>query len=278
LSLFVTTRLGGSFHFVRGGIAMMPVFRAAALTFAAALVPLPCLAQNAPSKPLRHLVYGFHWGTVTDMYEHNSGFGSVQGNNGIQMSTSGTGLTNYSNHAGDEGTITVDVMEEQPDKGLVVSVSEEARDNRSAKAATCVVYGNGNTICDPSMKVNPEEYSLVRFLGVNFVDSALIDAKSHWQFSSMGPNFSATSDYTITHNVSGAMTISEQRSITFTGSRHGSAVVVSTIGYDVNRTVPTALDELTTERVEAGIDYQNIRTQMQAKLQSDSLAVASQKP
>ena len=249
----------------------MRILSVAVLAVATFSVPITSAAQSS-EKPLRHLVFGFQWGTTSTITEHNSGFGTIMNpNTGQPETTSGTGITNYRNHAGDEGTISIDVMREQPDRGLVVAVSEDARDNRSAKPATCVVYGSGSIICDPALKVNPEEYSAVRFLGANFVDPALIDAKQHWQIGSYGPDFSATSDYTIGHNNGGVMTITESRNITFTGARHGSAVVDATIGYDFNRTVPMSLDELTMERVQNGHDYTTVRTLVHLTLQSDSL-------
>jgi len=64
----------------------------------------------------------------------------------------GSGTSNFSGGAGDQGTIAVDVIREQPDHGLVVSVSENAQHDRSAPAATCVVYRQHTAICDPTRK------------------------------------------------------------------------------------------------------------------------------
>lgn len=201
-----------------------------AVALAATLSPI---AASADAAPVRHLVYSFTWGTQSDLEVRNSGVG-----------TAGSGVSDFNARNGDQGSITVDVMREQPDKGLLVVVSEQAQKTRSSVPAKCVVYGTTAVICDPSITVNPEEMTVVRFLGSNFVDPAIIDAKQHWQISdSSGSAYSVKSDYTISKNVAGVMTIDEKREIKQMQPSEVTTEVNSTIGYDFNRTVPTSVDE-----------------------------------
>jgi hypothetical protein len=235
----------------------------------AGLVTGPALSQTAPG-PLRHLVYSFNYGATRNLTAHNSGFNDGAGG------SIGNGIDSYTDRASTTGTIIVDVIREQPDKGLVLDVSETGNNPaRNAKPATCVVYGSGNIICDPSATVNPEEYTVVRLLGENFVDPALIDAQHHWRFSSSGPQYEASSDYTIVKNDGGIMQINETRKVTYVGSRAGSAEVTNTIGYDFTRQIPLWIDEVTTDHPQASEAEIDNRVTVSAKLQSDSMAAAA---
>jgi hypothetical protein len=232
------------------------------------------LADTSPSAPMRHLVYSFSYGATSSMTVHNSGFAN-DGNGG----GSGSGVETARGHEGANGKLVVDVLREQPDKGLVVTVAESSDNNeRSTKPATCVVYGTGSMICDPNATVNTEALALLRLLGSNFVDPALVDAKQHWHLASDGVGYSAVSDYTIASNKDGVMSIKEDRQLTYTGSRRGTAQATATIGYDFNRSLPTSLSELTTGREQRGNDYTDVKTSIDATLVSDSMAAAGATP
>ncbi|HTU70809.1 MAG TPA: hypothetical protein VMF11_10880 [Candidatus Baltobacteraceae bacterium] len=243
----------------------------AALALAVSLCA-PAAAQTSAA-PQRHLVYSFTYGATTDVTIHDSGFN----NNGTNAAGGGNGMEDYTDRAGDTGTITVDVMREEQDTGLVLTVSETGSNPaRSAKPATCVVYGTGSVICDPNATVNPEEYSVIRLLGAHFVNPSLLDSKLHWQISSQGPQFSATSDYTIVKNDGGLMQIDESRKLTYQGSRTGSADVTNTIGYDFNRQIPTSLDEITSDHgAHPGPNEIDTTVTVDAKLITDSMASAT---
>lgn len=229
----------------------------------ALLVPLDVLAQGA--KPQRHLVYTFTWGTTTDLQMQSSGMTEGGG-------TSGSGMSDFGGGAQDKGTITVDVMREQPDRGLVISISEQAQGSRSAAPTTCVVFGNTNVICDPNGKMNVEELALVRLLGPTFIDPTQIDSKQHWHVQENAPDFTTASDFTISQNAGGILKIVETRTVSGTGVRPYTRQVTATIAYDVSRTLPTSLAEDSTERSERANQYQAITSQTTLRLQSDSLA------
>ena len=112
------------------------------------VLPLTAAAQT---QPLRRLVYTFTWGTSSDLQMQNSGMTESGG-------TNGSGTSDFSGGAQDRGTISVNVIREQSDRGLVISVSEQAQGQRSALPVTCVVFGNTNMLCDPNGKVNAEEW------------------------------------------------------------------------------------------------------------------------
>jgi len=228
----------------------------AALAFTAIA---PALADTAP---VRHLVYSFTYDSRQNASARDQ----------TAIST-GSGISHYQGALGDKGTMTVDVISEQADKGLVVSISEQGENTRRAPPATCVVYGNTSVICDPNKTVNPEEYTLLRFLASNFVDPNQVDAKQHWSVTQSSGGMDVRSDYTIETNSGGIMTIGEKRSIAQEAHRSTTTDIQTKIGYDFNRLLPTSVDEYVTQRSDAGA--QGISTtiyQTTLKLVSDSMA------
>lgn len=231
------------------------------------VLPVSTLAQTV--KPVRHLVYAFTWGATTDLEMNTAGFAD----DGDNMRSNGapSGMSDSTAETDDKGTITVDVIGERPDRGLVVSVSEQAQGRRSAPAATCVVFGNTNMICDRNARVNPEELELVRLLGPTFIDPAQIDPKQHWQVRQNNPDYSSVSDFTIASNANGVLKVTESRTVTAATARPFTRTVTATIGYDINKTVPTSVTEDTTERSEGTSQYQTIKSQTTLQLETDSL-------
>ncbi|MBV8373291.1 MAG: hypothetical protein JOY69_08510 [Candidatus Eremiobacteraeota bacterium] len=226
-------------------------------------------AQSAAPSP-RHVVYGFTYGTQSDLQVHSSGVDSAPG-----ASNNGSGISDFTGGLGDQGTITVDLLSQQPDKSLIIKVSEQAQKTRSAAAATCVVYPTTGVICDPNATVNPEEMTLIRFLAPTFVDPTSIDAKQHWSVRNETPQYSLTADYSIAKNAAGIMTIDEQREIK---EQQPSATtnVSTTIGYDFNRTIPLSINEYSIERSTNGTaGYQTVKTQTVLQLTSDSRAASN---
>jgi hypothetical protein len=243
-----------------------------------ALSALVAVTAGSPpaATPLRHLVYTFTWGTSNNTEVHTSGMGDgSMGSTGTTAgaptsSGSASGMSSFNASVNDKGTITVDVLREQPnDRGLVVTVSEQAQDSRSAVGATCVVFGNTDVICDPNAKITYEELTLLRFLGSNFVDPNQLDAKQHWKVGESNGTYSVSADYTIASNAKGVMKISEDRIVSPTKSE--TSTVNSTIGYDFNRQIPTAITEYAIERRERGEQYTTTKTETVLSLQTDSM-------
>lgn len=232
----------------------------AALFAAAVFVPQPLLAQSAGAPtPERRLVYSF-------------GF-DVKQNGEVTNDPGSTGAQNFSGATNDMGTISVDIMSQQPDGGLFVMVSEAAQGSRKAGPAACIVYPNTDVHCDPGKTVNNEEYAAVRYLSQKFVDPNQFDAKQHWQVKeSSGPS-TMSADFAVMSNNNGMMQIQENQDTKMTGAGAYESTVQSKIGYDFNRAVPDSIDEYVIQRQYGGIQATSEATfQTTLKLQSDSMA------
>jgi hypothetical protein len=241
--------------------------RAAAATAGASAAPT---AAPAASGPIRHLVYSFTYGSQQSITARDSANPAEDPN---FNPGGGSGASHYSGSLGDIGTMTVNVLREQPDKGLVLTISEQGENIRKAPAATCVVYGNTEVICDPNKTVFPEEYTLLRFLGSNFVDPNNLDAQKQWSLEQTGAGMDIKSDYTILNDVNGLMSISETRKISQPGKENVTTNVESKIGYDFNRLVPTSVNEYVTRRTDNGVQGTSVTIyQTQLKLVTDSMA------
>ncbi len=217
------------------------------------------LAAAADTPPLRHLVYAFSYQSrQRGLKTNDPGEGSGSGYNG---------------NLDDKGTITVDVLREAQDRGLVVVVSEQADYVRSAAPATCAVYGNTTVICDQSKTVNSEEYTLLRFLGANFIDPSHVDDKQHWSIAQSSGATRLSADYTIKTNDGGVMTIEETRHTEDTTIGATTTSVETKVDYNYNRLLPTSIDEYTTEQQNIGVKA-NAETIYQTTLNlvSDSMA------
>ncbi len=227
--------------------------------FADGTAATPAAPAATSSKPLRHLVYSFNF----DVNQQ----GEVTNDPGT------SGARNYTAAINDTGTITVDVMKEAPDHGLVVVVSEQANKTRSAQPAECAVYGNTNVLCDPNKTVNNEEYTILRFLAQNFVDPNNIDSNKEWKITHSDATMDLNSTYTIQSNNGGIMAISENRNLTQHGAGTVTSTVQSKIDYDFNRALPVSVDEYTIVRQYGGIQSTSTATyQTTLKLVSDSMA------
>jgi hypothetical protein len=253
---------------------MQTILFVAMLCSASMFFPATALAvQNTPpSAPLRHLVYSFTYGAQGDLTVHSEqGAGyPVPGGE----STSGSGIVqDYNGAMHDQGTITVDIVREQADTGLVVTISEQARDYRKADPATCVVYGTTDMICDPNKTINSEELTLLRFLGRNFIDPAKIDAKGHWQYEESNGAVATTASYTLAPGKNGIFSIQETRVVKSLGGRPATTDVTASITYDMNRQIPTTIQEYAVRR-DSSSTAGSMKTTVQTTLNlvSDSMA------
>lgn len=174
-------------------------------------------------------------------------------NGNMAGGTANNGQAQYTGALTDKGTMTVEVIRQQPDGALVVMISEQGENIRRAPAAECVVYGNTNVICDPNKTVYTEEYTLLRFLGGNFVDPNALDAQRHWQIVQNTPTLNVKADYTISGNNNGIMQIGETRSLRDPKGGSLTSDIQSKIGYDFKRSVPLTVDEYVTQRHDNGV-------------------------
>src|SRR5580704_4315371 len=183
----------------------------------AAILSAP-IASRADST-MGQLVYAFTYSANQSIAARDTANGAedyASTQNGPEA-TQSNGICHYGGSLNDKGTMTVQLIHQQPDGALVVMISEQGQDVRRAPPAECVVYGNTHVICDPNKTVYTEEYTLLRFLGGNFVDPSSIDAKRHWQVVQDSPTMKVTADYVIGPTTSSDVQISETRKITTAG-------------------------------------------------------------
>lgn len=164
-----------------------------------------------------------------------------------------TGISDYGGSLSDKGTMTVQLLAKQQDGGLIVTISENGENTRRARAATCVVYGNTKVICDPNKTVYTEEYTLLRFLGQNFIDASNLDAHRHWQIVQDSPTMNVSADYTLGPTTSTDVSVNETRKIRQSGGGSLTTDGQTKIGYDMSRNLPTAVDEYVTQRHDNGV-------------------------
>jgi hypothetical protein len=224
-------------------------------------------------KPIRHLVYNFDVSISTDHTQHVSGIGSSPGGGGPSNPGASSGVVDNVGGTSDQGTIAVDVLQVQPDTGLVVQISEQARNNRDAVPTMCVVYGNSAVICDQTHgQLNEEESSLLRFLGRNFVNPATIDSHDHWRYSASDSQSQETSDFTLGKAVGDSVPVVFQRVLKVSGVNGFNATTDGTLTYNRKMSVPVQIKEDTTTRKQSGAgDYDTTRAQLTLTLQNDSL-------
>jgi hypothetical protein len=200
------------------------------------------------------LVYAFTYSSNQNVEARDSSQqAEATDSSGRPVAGGSGGMSHYHGNLNDKGTITVEIVRQQSDGGLVVSISEQGESVHRAPPATCVVYGNTNVICDPNKTVYSEEYTLLRFLGANFVDPSQLDTNRHWSITHNSSDESMTSDYTIDSNNGGMMHIGEKRTIKETGAGHLTSDVRANVGYDFSKAIPTSIDEYVTQHVDSGL-------------------------
>jgi hypothetical protein len=201
------------------------------------------------------LVYHFSYSASQNITARDSA-DNAETINPLTATLTGTnnGISHYGGTLTDKGTITVDVVKKQPDGAMVVMISEQGENVRRAPPAECVVYGNTHVICDPNKTVYTEEYTLLRFLGQNFVQPSQLDASKHWTIvQNSGDGMAVNADYAINSNNNGMMQIGEKRTVKDTGAGHLTTNIETKIGYDYSRLVPTSVDEYAQQFTDAGI-------------------------
>ncbi|HEX3670726.1 MAG TPA: hypothetical protein VHT92_03380 [Candidatus Cybelea sp.] len=228
----------------------------------------------------RTLVYSFTFDVeqTGDITNDQTGVAATTSGGADGRATGGSSGT-YSGNLNDSGQMTVIIQREQADRGLVLTIAEHGSNGRNTGAAMCVVYGNTNIICDPNATVTSEEYTLLRFLGSNFINPSEIDENSHWKIQTSDSTVSTVADYHIASNANGVMQITETREVTQHGPGERRTNIQTKIGYDFNKVVPTSIEEYNVDRMYGGAEANSTSTfQTTLKLVSDSMASSMAKP
>ena len=196
------------------------------------------------------LVYAFTYSQSQDVYARDSQNPAEAIDPGDRL---GSGTSHYHGALSDKGTMTLQLLHQQPDGALVLMISEQGENTRRAPPAECVAYADTNVICDPNKTVNTEEYTLLRFFGRNFVDPSRLDAKNHWAIKEDGGGLDVHADYVVNSTPDGKMQITETRVLRSAGSGSLTTDVQTTIGYDFTQSLPTSIDEYVTQRRDNGV-------------------------
>ena len=248
------------------------------LTIAALIASLwmaPSIARADTA--MGQLVYNFTYSAKQNIAARDSTDSAesyVNGSGGgTALAPGGNGISQYGGTLTDKGTMTVQIIKKQADGALVVMISEQGEQLRRASPAECVVYGNTHVICDPNKTVYTEEYTLLRFLGGNFVDPSQLDANRHWVVTQDNGLDNVHADYTINSNDNGMMSIGEKRSVKEYGVGHLTTNVETKIQYNFKQSIPTSVDEYADQYTDSGLKGTS-RTIYQTTLSlvSDSLA------
>ncbi len=221
---------------------------------------------TAQSKAQRHLVYDFSVGVTNDTHDTNMSTRSTGLGNG--GSVHGTGDTQYGGNASDKGEITVDVMGLQSDGGLVTTVSESARTNRSSPPTSCVAYANTYVACAQG-QVNPEEMAVLRTMNPKFFDTSNGNPKAHWHFGDAGGPVSI--DFTAAKRSDGLLDVTSDRQENSSGAHSVKATTSAKYIYDATGLVAKTLTEYQTIREQDGPgQYTNLTVQTNAQLVTDT--------
>jgi len=197
-----------------------------------------------------NLIYSFSYSSLQDVYARDSQNPAEAIDPADRM---GSGASHYHGSLNDRGTMTVQLLRLQSDGGLVLTISEQAENTRKAPPAECVVYGNTFVLCDPNKTVYQEEYTLLRFLGRDFVDPNRLDAGRHWAISRNGADQDIHADYVINSSDNGKMQITETRTIRPPGGGSLTTDIHTKIVYDVAESLPASIDEYVTQRQDNGV-------------------------
>jgi hypothetical protein len=256
-----------------------------AAALVAVLFGFPNLTRAAASSG--ELIYNFTYSATQDVTARDAasdvepsaaGGNAPSGINNAQTpmvnGNSVSGMSNYGGTLTDKGTITVDIVKKQPDGTMAVMISEQGENVRRAPPAECVVGDDTHVICDPNKTVYTEEYTILRFLGANFVDPKELDASKHWSIAQIsGDGTDVHADYSINRNNSGMMQIGEKRTVKELGAGHLTTNIEANIGYDLSRLVPTSVQEYATQHADAGLKGNSSTTyQTTLNLVSDTAA------
>ena len=196
------------------------------------------------------LVYAFSYSQAQDVYGRDSQNPAEAIDPGDRL---GSGTSHYHGALNDKGTMTLQLLHQQPDGAVVLTISEQGENVRRAPPAECVVYANTNVICDPNKTVYPEEYTLLRFFGRNFVDPSRLDANNHWAIKEDGGGLEVHADYVVTSTSDGKMQITETRAIRKAAAGSLTTNIQTKIGYDFTQSLPTSIDEYVTQRRDNGV-------------------------
>lgn len=253
----------------------VPAFEKCIACLSAAVFALECTttAHADPGTPPRELVYSYTFQSErTDEAERALGLDKMDpGPGGTFMYRRRAGHVNFPSLGTEaskprSGILKIDVLRQEPDGGVVLSVNEDP--SNASSAVTCVAFDDTGVVCDPNREIGPEVPPIVSLFGKNFVDPARLDADRHWRVSPPSSD-ETTADYRIRKAQGSLLDIEETGVLAKKGSQSKTTIDAS-IEYDVARSIPISVEESTVRRSQQGIISQTFATRASFTLQSDS--------
>lgn len=221
---------------------------------------------------IRHTTYTFGITVTTTDTRHTSGIGRDAPISGQSVSSSSES---------DEGTITADVVGLRPDTGIVVRVKEDRKKLSAVPSADCIVWGVGTVVCQPGAEVTTEERALLRYLGRNFINSAMIDVHGNWKMAVNSKDYQESTSYSIAEPQSEPLEITFQRVSKSGGPQGFNATTDGKLLYNADLTIPLTLHEdtlLRTHLIDGDVvqgGYEEVRTAINLQLADDSMGAAA---
>lgn len=144
---------------------------------------------------------------------------------------------------GYDGTIQVNVLATGPQKTLLLRMEQRVPlyHRFEVAPADCVVFPDGHIDFDQkNSQLSTPELTLARFLARDFINPDLIDSHNHWNSELKSSALDIATDFTITKNENGILSIDELRELkNTTGRTHTTGQIV----YDMNHTIPISIHE-----------------------------------
>jgi hypothetical protein len=222
--------------------------------------PAAGAAPVLPDKPLRHLEYTFAVDYQGLGEDHQSDIGG-----------GGSGVSDTSGAAGRQGTLDVDVLAVAKDGGMVVRMAEWLQNQPKPKQSyICAVYSEGRVVCPENLPVTDVENELMTFLGISFIDPAIVDDNGHWVRNFANKYVSVASDFTIVGAAdANPLTIQENTKITSVGGVSTNWDDTAKITYDRPLSVPVSIHDLAVQKARGA---SSVSTTMDFHLTKDSFA------
>ena len=232
---------------------------------AAGAPPTASAQTNAPAaKPLRTLVYAVQFAATTTNEERTSGFnGNGNGN------PSGPSTTTRTSSAGDEGTLTANVVAATSDGGLAVDTAFTGKTS-SQPPVRIVIFPDGRLSVPPSASLAPEVARLLPMLARGVIAQRTVAPGSSWTIPTAPPVKGAYT-FRVTAVDGDDATFAIDVDMTVAGAQgfdeHGRA----TATYDTARVCPLKYEYTGTLRHTAAMDqYVTTTAHFTATLVSDS--------
>jgi hypothetical protein len=241
-------------------------YRSLALAATVALALAVPARAATPTKPLRTLVYAVQYSAQSRNDEQTSGFTG----NGGGPGTAG-GLVTRTTDAGDDGTLTVNVIAATPDGGLVVDASFVGK-TTTQPALRVAIFPDGRLSLDPSAVLSPEAVEVLPLLARGLVAGRDVSVGSSWTIDD-APPLKGSHSYKVTALDVDVATLAIAGTRNLSGARGYDQSDTGTAQYDTVHLCPLSYDLTSNQHHTVGTSqFVSTNARLTAKLVSDSFA------